>query len=316
MMMKLFLSTVLLCLASAAPPQKYATTQQLTSFSGFAENIAVRSDGDILVTSLSTPSIHYLDPAGPNTTTLLPPIPGANGISGIAELARDVFAVAAGIWNVTGRREINATIWTIDFRHSPHAHPVFTKIVDIPETTVLNGLTSIPTTSIVLASDSEVGAIYAIDVEKRTYSIAIQDCALAPTGPAPNLGVNGIEVHGSDLYFANSGTGVFGRFPISRAGKAIGPAQTVSQFSGSLNSAIDDFAIDEEGNAFIGFHPNTVFKVDRHGKQEVVVSGEQQVRDPTSVALGRGTWRRQKVLYASVNILGADIVGGVDAIYL
>jgi hypothetical protein len=314
--MKLFLSTVLLCLASAAPPQNRATTQQLTSFPGFAENIAVRSDGDILVTSLSTSSIHYLNPTGPNTTTLLPPIPGANGISGIVELTKDVFAVAAGLWNVTARREINATIWTVDFRHSPPAHPVFTKIVDIPETTILNGITSIPGTSIVLASDSDVGAIYAIDVKKRTHSIAIQDSVLAPTGPAPNLGVNGIEVHGSDLYFANSGTGVFGRFPITRAGKAIGPAQTVSRFSGSVNSAIDDFAIDEEGNAFIAFHPNTIFKVDRHGKQEVVVGGEQQVRDPTSVTLGRGGRRGEKVLYASVNILGADIVGGVDAIYL
>lgn len=313
--MKLFTCAVLFCLASAAP-QKRATTQQLTTFPGFAENIVVRHNDHILITSLSTPSIRYLDPAGPNTTTLLPPIPGANGISGISELKPDLFAVAAGIWNTTARRATNETIWTVDFRHASHAHPALTKIVDIPESTALNGLTTIAGTSVVLVSDSAVGAIYAVDVKKRSYSLAIQDRVLAPTGPAPNLGVNGIEVHGGALYFANSGTGAFGRIPISQGGRATGPAEVVARFSGNVNSAIDDFAVDAAGNAYVTFHPNVVFKVDRRGRQEVVVGGEGQVRDPTSVALGRGKGTRRKVLYASVNTLGADVVGGVDAIYL
>ncbi|KAJ4349520.1 uncharacterized protein N0V89_008136 [Didymosphaeria variabile] len=313
--MKLFLSATILSLASAAAVQKHGTVQQLATFPGFAENIAVRHNGHILVTSLSTPSIHYLNPARPNKTTLLQPIPGANGVSGIVELQKDIFAVAAGIWNTTARRETNASVWTVDFRHSS-AHPTLRKIVNIPETTVLNGLTSIPGTSIVLASDSAVGAIYAINVKKHTHSIAIQDSVLAPTGPTPNLGVNGIKVHKSNLYFANSGTGVFGRFPITRSGKPTGPAETVSQFSGSVDSAIDDFVIDEHGNAYISFHPNTVFKVDSHSKQKVIVSGAQQIRDPTSVALGRGSKKGRKALYASVNILADPTVGGVDAIYL
>ncbi|OAG00023.1 uncharacterized protein CC84DRAFT_1076353, partial [Paraphaeosphaeria sporulosa] len=250
----------------------------------FAENIAVRPNNHLLITSLSTSALHTLDPYGPNTTTLLPPISNANGISGIAELQPDLFAVSAGLWNTTERRATNETIWTIDFRQAP---PAFTKVVEIPETTILNGLTAIPGTSIVLASDSAIGAIYSVDVGKRSYAIAIQDPILTPVGPAPNLGVNGIEVHGSDLYFANSGRGVLGRFPINRAGRATGEAEVVAQFNASVNSAIDDFAIDEGGIAYVAFHPNTIFKVGRGGKTEVVVSGEGEVRDPTSLALGR-----------------------------
>ncbi|KAL1610611.1 hypothetical protein SLS60_002281 [Paraconiothyrium brasiliense] len=313
--MKLFIYATLLSLASAAAVEKRETVQQLANFPGFAENIALRHNGHILVTTLSTSSIHYLNAAGSNTTTLLQPIPGANGISGIVELEKDFFAVAAGIWNTTERRETNASVWTVDFRHTSPTHPTFKKVVDIPETTVLNGLTSIPGTSIVLGSDSAVGAIYAIDAKDRTYSIAIEDGALAPTGPTPNLGVNGIKVHDSKLYFSNSVTGVFGRFPISRSGEAIGPVETVTQFSGSVDSGIDDFAIDEEGNAYISFHPNTIFKVDSQGQQEVIVSGAQQIRDPTSVVLGWGR-KGDKVLYASVNTLADPIIGGVDVVYL
>ncbi|KAJ4298857.1 hypothetical protein N0V90_004100 [Kalmusia sp. IMI 367209] len=310
--MKLLLLPAVFALGSATHSGR-SSARQLATFPGFAENIAVRHSGDILVTSLTTSSIQLLDPRVSNVTVALPPIPGANGISGIVEVEKDFFAVAAGIWNTTERRETNASVWMIDFRQSPSTRPALKKVVNIPETTALNSFTSIPGSSIVLGSDSNVGAIYSIDIGRRTYSIVNQDNALAPPGPAPSLGVNGIKVYGSYLYFANSGTGVLGRFPISRTGLATGPVQPVSQFNGSTYSGPDDFVIDEDGTVWISFHPNTIYKVDKDGKQEAVVSGDQ-ILDPTSVTLGRGGEKGKRVLYASVNLLGEQIIGGVAEI--
>lgn len=86
----------------------------------------------------------------------------------------------------------------------------------------------------------------------------------------------------------------------------------MARFNGSLFSAIDDFDIDGEGDAYIAFHPNTVYRVGVRGGVEVVVGGEG-ILDPTSVVVGRGR-RGGKTLYASVNDLEAGI-GGVAAIY-
>lgn len=315
--MKLLLPTLFLTIAPAAI-ESHVTARQLATFGGFAENIAVRENGGILVTSLTTSSIQYFDPSDQNPLETLRSIPDANGISGIVEVERDLFAVAAGIWNTTARRETNASIWTIDLRNTVPSNAVFTKLLNIPETTALNGLTIVPGTSIVLGSDSALGAIYAIDISKRTYSITIQDDILTPLSSEEGLGVNGIKVHKSELYFANSDTGVFGKFPISQAGVSTGPPQVISQFNSSVVSGIDDFDMDKDGNAFIAAHLNAIYKVDCRGTQEVVVGGNQ-ILDPTSVALGRRGKNDQKVMFASVNNITSDAdhsVGSVAVVYL
>lgn len=101
----------------------------------------------------------------------------------------------------------------------------------------------------------------------------------------------------------------------------IGPPERMAQFNGSTDSAIDDFAITRDGNeAYVAFHPSTVFKVDLHaggaGRKEVVIQGADKVRDPTALAFGRGRRGEGRMLYASVNTFGQEIVGGVDEIFL
>ena len=310
-----FFFAFLLSSASATSNRRHPAVQQLATFPGFAENIAVRFNNHILVTSLENPSVRYLNPANPNVTTLLPPIPGINGVSGIAELEHDVFVVAAGIWNTTARRQTNGSIWTLDFRKSLAGRPILKKVVDIPEAKALNSVTVIPGTSIALISNSDSGSISAIDTTKHTYSTVIRDEALTSSGSESSIGVNGIKVKGSYLYFANSARGIFGRIPISRTGTATGSVEQISSFPGSDTSAIDDFALDDNGNAWISFHPNTIFKVDREGRQEVIVNGSELL-DPTSVVLGRGGPKERRTLYVSVNIFGDKIVGGVAAVDL
>ncbi|PVI01656.1 hypothetical protein DM02DRAFT_613479 [Periconia macrospinosa] len=303
--MKLFPLISTFSLATAAAVDKRAAVRQLVNFHGFAENIAIRENGHILITSLQTTSIQYFDPAGPNTTLSLPPIPGANGLTGIVEVEKDVFAVAAGIWNITAQRETNASVWTVDLRASSSpTKATLKKILEIPETRALNGFTVIPDTSIVLGSDSVLGGIYAIDIVKRTYTLVIQDVLLQPLTPDAFLGVNGIDVFKSALYFANSAKGIFGKIPIADDGTATGPAETISQFNTTVVVGIDDFKIDDEGNAYIAAHPNAIYKVDVGGVQDVIVSGDE-ILDPTSLALGRRGGHVKKggapVIYATVN---------------
>lgn len=62
----------------------------------WAENIAVRSNGQLLVTILSSPELYEVDPFGLETPQLLQRFPNATGLLGIVELKEDVFAVVAG----------------------------------------------------------------------------------------------------------------------------------------------------------------------------------------------------------------------------
>lgn len=61
----------------------------------FVENIAIRSNGQALVTLLSTPELFLVDPDH-GDPQLIHQFPCATGLLGIAEIEDDVFAVVAG----------------------------------------------------------------------------------------------------------------------------------------------------------------------------------------------------------------------------
>ncbi|KAJ7697485.1 hypothetical protein B0H17DRAFT_1197533 [Mycena rosella] len=90
-----------------------------------------------------------------------------------------------------------------------------------PQSTLINGLSSVPGhPDLVLAADSDLGAAYEITMSTGAVRIAIQDAAMAPGAPAPALGINGLHIHGSALYFTNSQQGTFARIPIAVESKA------------------------------------------------------------------------------------------------
>jgi hypothetical protein len=141
--------------------------QQLATFPYMAENIAARWNRDLLVTSIMSPSITYLNLRQANPTTVLSPILGKSGVNDIAKISSDVFVVAAAIWNVTVRRSEQTTIWTDDFRHVPPERPDMKRLVDVKEKIAMNALTHIPGSSIVLAAHSDIGAVYRETLDDR-----------------------------------------------------------------------------------------------------------------------------------------------------
>ena len=59
------------------------------------ENIAVRSNGKILVTLINTPQVWQIDPVS-NSADLVHEFPHAISAMGIAEYGDDIFAVVSG----------------------------------------------------------------------------------------------------------------------------------------------------------------------------------------------------------------------------
>jgi hypothetical protein len=66
----------------------------------FVENLAVRSNGQILATLLSVPELYQVDPIGGRHPQLIHRFPMVTGLTGITEVEKDVFVVIAGNWSL------------------------------------------------------------------------------------------------------------------------------------------------------------------------------------------------------------------------
>ena len=85
---------------------------------------------------------------------------GATSMTGIAQVASDVFAVVVGNYTVAKHLGIptSFSIWTIDFNYGC---PIAEKIASIPEAHALNGMTTVDgTPGVVLVADSDLGALF------------------------------------------------------------------------------------------------------------------------------------------------------------
>ncbi|KAE9365000.1 hypothetical protein N431DRAFT_314683, partial [Stipitochalara longipes BDJ] len=270
----------------------------------FIEQIAVRSNSHILLTSESVPTLFTLNPlvTTPNASVLYT-FPNATGLSGITETSPDVFTLVSGVWDLVNTRATNLNIWTIDLcSHTP----VVKHITSIVNSTIFNGIAAIPGTDLVLAADSALGAVWRVNIRTHQYGIAFSDPLLAPLGtdPGTNLGINGIRVSadGKWVYFANSAKGIFGRVPISHGGEKIGAVEVIASvgiLTGVAGVHFDDFALGEEGKAWIATHPSDVIEV-QVGKGVVAdIQNTTLLLNPTSSAFGRGEARERRTLYVT-----------------
>lgn len=252
------------------------------------ENIAIRSNGDLLVTFLTSPDLYLIDPTKPPSTppTLIHSFNSSVGITGITELTPDVFYVS--VTNITAGAYI---VWEVDLRHQPTG---IREVAAFNSSGLINGLTtlSIPHQTIILA-DTYLGVIWKLDVQTSAQSIVIDLPEMKP--PTPNnsasLGVNGIKIRDGFLYFTNTDVGTFSRVHIDTNGTAYGAVQTLATVPYA-----DDFALDAQGNAWVAQGPlNTVAFVKYNGgKQPWNVTtaagsiGELTVAGGTACAFGRG----------------------------
>jgi hypothetical protein len=139
---------------------------------------------------------------------------------------------------------------------------------------------------------------------------------LPPPGPIV-LGINGIHVFNSSVYFTNSFQRLFACVPVNiygpDAGYATGDFDTVAN-----NGPGGDFAFDKEGNAYITQNPSDALElVKQDGKVTVLVGNVNStiMEGDTAAAFGRTKWD-EDILSVVTNggiagaVPGTQITGG------
>ncbi|KAK7058111.1 hypothetical protein R3P38DRAFT_3253106 [Favolaschia claudopus] len=270
----------------------------------FLENIAVRADSNLLLTSVASPTLFTLDPTTINgTLDAVHTFPNATSITGITEFLPEVFAVAVSELDTTTRRtKPNTTvIWGVDFST---AEPQ--TLGRLPGNASANGLATIPGhPDVILAADSNLGVVWQVDTRSGATRQVIKDASMLPNAPPPALGINGLHVaqvgNSQFLYFTNSAQGTFSRVAI---GVEMGVVKTAAEIQTLLNlqpdgQAPDDFVMDPQGRAWVAVHPGALdlLSVPRNGNgswSQQTIAGNTQGSDPgllqaTSAAFGRGS---------------------------
>ncbi|KAF2097631.1 hypothetical protein NA57DRAFT_58202 [Rhizodiscina lignyota] len=283
--------------AGTRPPIDSSTTASVVyqfSLGANIENIAVQSDGNLLVTRLDEPELYQINPVS-QSASLVHRFPAATGLSGITEIARDEFVVIAGHFSGSSAAPADFRIWKVDVRKGVHNLKV-SRIAGIPEGHFLNGVASLgPKENAVLIADSAFGCVYRLDLKTGKYARALEDKTMKPVPGLPTIGINGIKVKDGYVYYTNSFQEIFCRVRIDTSkGTAIGEYEIVA-----TNIHGDDFALGNDGNAYVaGNAKNVLSKVTLSGHIEVIAGdlGSTTVAGATSVAVGR-TRRDRRTLY-------------------
>ncbi|KAI9168074.1 putative hetero-Diels-Alderase asR5 [Paramyrothecium foliicola] len=270
------------------------------------ENLLLFDGGKhILATSTQSPALFAISTSNEYLPTKVAAVPGYSGLLGIEEIEPGIVYVISS--NLTSSEGSNA-VWRIDLRNASigtseleYEHAPMTLVQEIPSARQLNGMTRLRSgnASSVLLSDSAKGTVIRLDVNTGVYETVIQMPEFQPTEGGINVGVNGIHVHGDDLFFVSLDQRIFGKTPIDQTGVATGPVEILA----SNITFGDDFAISKCGTlAWIATNgPEEVIEINIAKKSSRVLASSAFLGAASSVAA-------QKV--ASGNRL--YVTGGLD----
>ena len=284
------------------------------------ENLAVRYNGQIIISRLDVPDLYQVNPFTPGQEpTFITTFPGFASALGITELAPDIFAVVAGNFSLTTFVITPPfAIWKLDMRsfHGPGTAKI-EKVTDIPEAKLLNGATTLDAVEgTVLVADSLLGAVFSVNIYTGAYKIVQDDATMKgpATGRLP-IGINGVRIRDGNLYFTNSGQNIFVKVPINADGTAAGAYKIIVE---NAVGQFDDFALDIFLDTFaVQGRGNTIAKITSQGVETEVAGNlnSTAIAGPTSARFGR-TPLDLAVLYMTTNgglagpVDGTIVVGG------
>ena len=267
------------------------------------ENVAVRANGDLLMTATSQPGVWYYNPRNQRKApALLKTFPNATSTLGIVELTEDFFIVAVGNYSASDYSGIPGTftVWSVNLTESSRGSgPTFSKIIDLREATALNGMTTLEgKDDMVLISDSGLGAVWRVNVKTKKYEMAMQHVLFTNCTSTFPLGINGIRTYEQHLYFLNSAQKFYGRLSIDEIGNPTSEPEILARADDAV-SAWDDVALDWEGNGWIATHDDMVMEVTVGGKQRSFTGDTDltSIKEPTSIVWGRGSQAANKTLF-------------------
>ena len=319
--------TTLQCGAQAALRQQTSLpTQVIYEFQNLTwiENLAIRSNGDLLLTILSAPELYSLTPAPSSTPSLLHTFPNAVGLVGIVETHPNTFILVTGNFSLTGSYTDSWTAWKVHFNSlTRDERPEITKVADLPGAGLLNGVEVLPgNPNEVLIADSSLGKVWKLNVRSGDFGTVIEvpEMGSPANGTQSAVGINGLHIRDQYLYWTNSDAGAFYRIQIDSAGFSMLEAKAEIVF---LSVGFeDDFILDGRGTAWITTGPqNTVLGIGGatagKGLLDVSIGSiySETVEGSTACKFGRGAADRE-TLYVVTNgglekaINGTVITGG------
>ncbi|UPK93164.1 hypothetical protein LCI18_004099 [Fusarium solani-melongenae] len=306
-----------------------STTLAQLELGTFLENIAVRSNGDLLVTKL-WPSAAIYTIRAPwerrNTLEQVFSIPSIQSIYGLAQVTpsrqdAETFVFVGGNSTSPGDTVTGSFgAWVIDFE-SPGNEVKVRKISDMsPQSKFLNGVTAVPGISdVVLVADSANGFIGRLELTTGIFNTSAFRFPLEmdpAEGARLPIGVNGIQIRNEHLYWTNSFQACIYRIATTPTGfpARYSRPELIANLSKGV-SFLDDFSFDVDGNIYASTNlDNSIIFIDAQFKEWKTVMGgieEMTVAGCTSVAFGRGS-KDKGVLYVSTSGAIATPVNGTE----
>lgn len=259
----------------------------------FIENIAIRPNGHLLLNTLNGGRIYTYDPSDPDVAPRpIAQLEGASAVTGIGEVAPDVFAVVGGVFDTEAWsfEEDSMKVGLLNFGgcsgHSADAEPSVQVVINETDAPQINGLATLPNhPHIFLGAASESGEIWRVNTATGDIELAFydQELDLGPPGSQFRLGVNGIRIHDHYLYYTNTGHKTFGRVEIDEVGNKVGDVEVITRAPANATIAPDDFILGAQGEAYLTYWPGQIVKVTPDGEEEIIV--DSTIQNPTSVAL-------------------------------
>ncbi|KAL5312859.1 hypothetical protein ACEPPN_019285 [Leptodophora sp. 'Broadleaf-Isolate-01'] len=278
------------------------------------ENLAVRANGQLLVTRMDGPILELIDPAATSKTPIIINNFGSAyaGCLGITELGSDIFYVvaAAPFGSDFVKTSGNSSVFKVDLNTFAAdsngvvvGNPIITKIADLPTAGFLNGMTTLNVDAgLVVIADSLNGTLYTLNVKTGTYNVTIDDAKMKALSTAITpLGINGVKIRNGCLYFSNTGNPIFSRIPISSTtGAATGSSSVVATVLQS-----DDFVFRADGTAWFSQNQIQCESVVKNGMTTLVAGNSYST---TLAGVTAGQFGRSK---ATANILYLTTNGGL-----
>lgn len=239
-------------------------------------------------------------------------LPSGSTPAGITEVEDDVFYVANVKGNATTITTYpnTTTLWKVDMRsYENSGKATYSKVFDIPEAGFLNGAVTLSKKDgRVLFSDSTLGLIFEVNVFNPSYKVYLDHPLFKPNETAKvSVGVNGLRIKNSKLYWVNTNFGHLGTFDLS----AEGIPSTTPQLITSSVVAGDDFDIDSQGNIWLARNIlQTFVRVSPAGQIDVIAGGRNSTAllGPVSARFGRNAWDKDTI-YISTDGLSLDAKG-------
>lgn len=308
-------------------PLSAETVAQLHTVPTWLENIAVRENGDLLVTQLRpTPVLYTIkNPTSKNAT--LDPIyewhePNAAVLAGVTETSLDTFVI------ITGNATANATgyvgtfsVWEAKFHSLESSKLSVRKVVDVPKAKFLNGIVALPEhPEIVLIADSQAGLLFRLDTRTGRTEVIADRPEFKPypeiyQGPA--FGINGVKIRDGYLYFSNSNLVAVYRVPITKEGyiarKGKASIELYANFTVIGAIFIDDFTFKDDGSLWATSNiGNIVAAVSVDGKSIKQVAGAEDqltLASDTAAEFGRTKADRDILYVVTAGGLSAPVNG-------